>query len=106
VEQDTVVLDCGVRFALSLQSKIATGTEIICGFRPHQISLSNEGVSVEVLLVEPAGEGQEMQLRTGDQDITIVTNDEPDTKVGQMVELSFDTSKALLFEKRSEDRLR
>ena len=106
VNKDIVALDCGICFPPAVRSKIATGTEVICGFRPHHLSLSDGGVAAEVLLVEPTGEGQEMQVRIGTQDVTIVTNDEPDVKVSQTVNLSFDASKVLLFEKTSQDRIR
>jgi len=106
IEKGDVVLNCGIRFPLNVESKVDSDTEIICGFRPYHLSLSNEGVTAEILLIEPTGEGQEIQVRVGAQDVTIVTNDELKVKVGQTIKLSFDTSKALLFEKSTLDRLR
>lgn len=101
-----VELKCGIRFPLNVQSKPANDTEIICGFRPHHISPAKDGTPAEVLLVEPTGEGQEMQVKLDGQDVTIVTNDEPNVKVGEPMNLAFETSKALLFEKHSQSRIR
>ena len=106
VDKDTVVLDCGLRFPLSVTSEIASGSAIICGFRPHHISPAETGLAAEVLLVEPTGEGQEMQVRVDTQEVTIVTQDQPQVKVGQTIKLSFDTAKALLFEQLSQQRIR
>ena len=106
IANDEVELKCGIRFPLNIRSKPSNGTEIICGFRPHHISPANGGIPAEVLLVEPTGEGQEMQVRLDKQDVTIVTNDELDVKVGESMNLAFDTSKALLFDKNSQTRIR
>lgn len=106
VDKNMAVLDCGISFPLSIKSKVTTGTKIICGFRPSNITLSDGGEAAEVLLIEPTGEGQEMQVRISSQDITIVTDDKPGVKVGQTINLSFDTTKALLFETQSHGRIR
>lgn len=106
MNKQIVELDCGVSFPLSVQSDLAPNDEIVCGFRPLHISPAEDGIEVEVVLVEPTGEGQEMQVKLGNIDLTIVTNDKPEVVVGETIKLSFDTSKALLFDARSHKRIR
>lgn len=102
----TVTLDCGMSFPMSLTDTVSSDTEVLCGFRPHHLSISTEGPEAEVTLIEPTGEGQEIQVRVGTQEVTIVENEQSDVKVGQQVNLSFDTSRALLFDSETESRLR
>ncbi|WP_171181330.1 ABC transporter ATP-binding protein [Ruegeria sp. HKCCD8929] len=106
IDGETVSLDCGVTFSMKLTQPVAVGTEIICGFRPHHLAVSTEGPEAEIALVEPTGEGQELQVRIEAQDVTIVLNEQSDVKVGQRVHLGFDTSRTLLFDAKSENRLR
>jgi len=106
IDGNKVTLDCGVEFQMELKNAVPSGTEIICGFRPHHITVSEKGPIAETLLVEPTGEGQEMQMRVDELDLTIVANEQSDVKVGQKVHLEFDTSRALLFDGSSHDRLR
>lgn len=106
IEDGTVTLDCGVTFPMKLSNSLPAATEIICGFRPHHLSVSSDGPTAEIALVEPTGEGQEMQVRIGTHEVTIVANEQSDVKVGQKVNLAFDTSRALLFDGSTHNRLR
>lgn len=106
ISGDKVTLDCGIVFSIRLSKPVPTGTKIICGFRPHHLSVSSNGPTAEIALVEPTGEGQEMQVRIGKHEITIVANERSDVKVGQQVHLAFDTTRALLFDVSSHTRLR
>ena len=59
VEGWNVSLECGVTFPMTLTHSVASGTDVICGFRPHHLSVSADGPEAEITLVEPTGEGQE-----------------------------------------------
>lgn len=106
IDGGTVTLGCGVTFPATLKKPIVSGTEVICGFRPHHLTVSSEGPAADIVLVEPTGEGQELQVRLGSQDVTVVANQQSDVKVGQQVNLAFDTSQALLFDGTTQVRLR
>ncbi|WP_299952028.1 ABC transporter ATP-binding protein [uncultured Ruegeria sp.] len=106
IEGGSVQLECGVSFPMDLTSNIRAGSEIICGFRPQHVSIASEGPNAEVTLVEPTGEGQEMLVRVGSQEVTIVANEQSDVRIGQQVKLGFDTSKALIFDSATHDRTR
>ncbi|WP_420006834.1 ABC transporter ATP-binding protein [Arenibacterium sp. LLYu02] len=104
-----VVLDCGLRFAHELRDRPAEGTPIICGFRPHTLTLTSEvgqGLEAELLLIEPTGVGQELLLRLAGQELTVVSEDQRPLQVGQRLTLAFDTQKALIFDRASTERLR
>jgi multiple sugar transport system ATP-binding protein len=106
IDGDKVVLDCGVTFPMKLKSNVPSGAKIICGFRPHHLSLSSDGPVAEIGLVEPTGEGLEMQVTVGALDVTIVANEQLEVKVGQQIQLAFETSRALIFDGASHTRLR
>jgi multiple sugar transport system ATP-binding protein len=85
---------------------IASGTEIVYGVRPQHITLGAEGVSAEVLVVEPTGDAQEVLARIGEEDISVVVRDHALLSPGETIHLVIDPEKLFVFDKATGLRLR
>jgi multiple sugar transport system ATP-binding protein len=85
---------------------LSPGREIVYGIRPQHITLAEGGVPAEVLVVEPTGEEQEVLVRLGGQDISVVVHNSAPLNPGDKVGLKIDVAKVLLFDKASGERLR
>ena len=77
----------------------------IYGIRPEHFSLRDDGVPVEVAVIEPTGSETQVVARLGRQEITILLRERLSLTPGSTVRLSPDVSKAHLFEKASGRRL-
>ncbi|MCA0274458.1 MAG: sn-glycerol-3-phosphate ABC transporter ATP-binding protein UgpC [Proteobacteria bacterium] len=84
---------------------LAQGRKVVYGIRPQHIGLADDGVAAEVVLVEPTGDAQEVLLRIGANDISMVLSDAAPLQAGQPVGLGFDPAKVLLFDKQTGGRL-
>ncbi|MEE9658969.1 ABC transporter ATP-binding protein [Enterobacter cloacae complex sp. CARB60] len=105
IHDGSVVLTNGYRFPCPLTSYI-DGMKIVCAIRPHHIRISNTGVAAEIVLVEMTGEGQEILVRVGDQEMIVVSHEKLDVNPGDAVLLEADLSRVFLFEEKSGRRLR
>ena len=77
----------------------------IYGIRPEHFSLREDGVPVEVAVIEPTGSETQVVARLGRQEITILLRERLSIAPGSIVHLSPDVSKAHLFDKASGRRL-
>ena len=102
----SVVVKGGQSMPLGQALDIASGTEIVYGVRPQHITLGAEGVSAEVLVVEPTGDAQEVLARIGEEDISVVVRDHPLLSPGETIHLVIDPDKLFVFDKATGLRLR
>ena len=102
--QDLRLAD-GATLPLPAGVGLARGRKVVYGIRPQHIGLADDGVAAEVVLVEPTGDAQEVLLRIGANDISMVLSDAAPLQAGQPVGLGFDPAKVLLFDKQTGGRL-
>ncbi|ECD8073766.1 sn-glycerol-3-phosphate ABC transporter ATP-binding protein UgpC [Salmonella enterica] len=105
IQNGDIVLHNGYRFSCPLSLSIE-GKEIICAVRPHHMRFSDSGMPAEIVLVETTGEGQEIQARSENQEIIVVSNEKQEITVGEKVWLNFDAANVFLFDAQSGERLR
>ncbi|ECF6075234.1 sn-glycerol-3-phosphate ABC transporter ATP-binding protein UgpC [Salmonella enterica subsp. houtenae] len=105
IHNGDIVLHNGYRFSCPLSLSIE-GKEIICAVRPHHMRFSDSGMPAEIVLVETTGEGQEIQARSENQEIIVVSNEKQEITVGEKVWLNFDAANVFLFDAQSGERLR
>ncbi|WP_242673395.1 TOBE domain-containing protein [Enterobacter wuhouensis] len=105
IQNGEIVLHNGYRFAYPLSPR-AEGMEVICATRPHYLRISDSGIAAEIVLIEMTGEGQEIRVRVGDQELIVVSHEKLDVNAGQKVFLTVDAAKIFLFEAETGKRLR
>ncbi|EMD4809323.1 sn-glycerol-3-phosphate ABC transporter ATP-binding protein UgpC [Salmonella enterica] len=105
IQNGDIVLHNGYRFSCPFSLSIE-GKEIICAVRPHHMRFSDSGMPAEIVLVETTGEGQEIQARSENQEIIVVSNEKQEITVGEKVWLNFDAANVFLFDAQSGERLR
>lgn len=105
IQNGEIVLHNGYRFAYPLGPR-AEGMEVICATRPHYLRISDSGIAAEIVLIEMTGEGQEIRVRVGDQELIVVAHEKLDVNAGQKVFLTVDAAKIFLFEAETGKRLR
>lgn len=84
IQNGDIVLHNGYRFSCPLSLSIE-GKEIICAVRPHHMRFSDSGMPAEIVLVETTGEGQEIQARSENQEIIVVSHEKQEITVGEKV---------------------
>ncbi|ECG8590161.1 sn-glycerol-3-phosphate ABC transporter ATP-binding protein UgpC [Salmonella enterica subsp. salamae] len=105
VQSGDIVLHNGYRFPCPLSSHVE-GMEIICAIRPHHIRLCDSGMPAEIVLIEMTGEGQEIQARSGNQELIVVSHEKQRITVGDKIWLDFNAANVFLFDAQSGKRLR
>ncbi|EGE4658664.1 sn-glycerol-3-phosphate ABC transporter ATP-binding protein UgpC [Salmonella bongori serovar 48:i:- str. 94-0708] len=105
IQNGDIVLHNGYRFPCPL-SLLTEGREIICAVRPHHIRLSDSGMPAEIVLIEMTGEGQEIQARSENQELIMVSHEKQGMSIGEKVWLDFDATNVFLFDAQSGERLR
>jgi len=81
-------------------------TSIVYGVRPQHVYLDGNGFAVEVVLVEPTGDAQEVRMRLGVTDVTMVLHEATPMRTGAQVNVGFDTAKVLLFNNETGNRIK
>ncbi|TNF19733.1 MAG: sn-glycerol-3-phosphate ABC transporter ATP-binding protein UgpC [Rhodobacteraceae bacterium] len=81
---------------------VSSGREVIAGFRPEDIRLSDTGIGARVALIEPTGAETQLTLRTGDASIIMTTRDRITQSVGDTVHFSVPADKLHCFDAASE----
>ncbi|QNI03346.1 sn-glycerol-3-phosphate ABC transporter ATP-binding protein UgpC [Halomonas sp. SH5A2] len=79
--------------------------EAVYGIRPEDITLTEEGVPVDVVTVEPTGAEIHVVAKLGDQHITIVFRERHAIKPGDTIQLAFNLDKNHLFDEESGERI-
>ncbi|WP_210526175.1 ABC transporter ATP-binding protein [Rubellimicrobium arenae] len=76
----------------------AEGTEVVCGIRPDQITLGDEGAPAEVSVVEPTGAETLVVLRAGGVPIQAVLRDRRQIRPGEAVSFRLEPEAMHLFD--------
>ncbi len=84
---------------------LANARELIAGFRPEDIRLSNEGVAAKVALIEPTGAETQLVLRIGGESIIMTTRDRISLAPGDQVHFSISAGKLHCFDAESEQTM-
>lgn len=101
-----VVLADGTKFPVPTPFNLATGTPITYGIRPQHIEIGDNGIPAVITVVEPTGEDQNLSLKIGEQDLSVVAHNAQSFAAGDTVHLVPDANKALLFDVDDGSRLR
>ncbi len=85
----------------------ADGQKVIYGTRPEHVELVNgaDGVSAEVVVVEPTGADTQVFSKIAGVEVTTVFRERHDFKPGSTIRLRPDTSRAHLFDAANGNRL-
>jgi multiple sugar transport system ATP-binding protein len=100
-----VELADGTRLPLSRPCAIPQGGALTYGIRPQHIRLGDSGLAAEVSLVEPTGEDQELMVRLGQQDFSVVVRQSRMLKPGDRVHLQIEGEKAIMFDAATSERI-
>ena len=101
-----VILSDGTEMPLKSPLDMTEGTDITYGIRPQHIAVVENGISGEVLVVEPTGEDQNLVVHISGQDISVVAHGPHVFSVGEKLKLQIDIDKVLLFNAETGLRIR
>ena len=85
-----------------VMADVSHGREVIAGFRPEDIRLSDTGIGARVALIEPTGAETQLTLRTSEASIIMTTRDRVTQSVGDTVHFSVPAEKLHCFDAASE----
>jgi multiple sugar transport system ATP-binding protein len=95
----------GIVLPLNGAAGAARGTPVVLGIRPEHLKLSDEGLPVEIVVVEPTGSELQIIGRTpGGEEIVVNFRDRHAFDPGQTVRLAADPNLIHLFNKESGKR--
>lgn len=106
IESGRFVTDGGVVFPDEAPKGAAEGGRVVMGLRPEHMSIADDGIQAEVILVEPTGsETQVLVHLSGGQAITCVLRERIAAHPGDFITLKPDASVYHLFDPDSGARL-
>lgn len=108
IEGNTFITQDGFRLPLSdvaPASASASASAAVYGIRPEHFSLTDAGVPVEVVVVEPTGSETQIVVRSGSQEIVCVFRDRVLPKPGETIRILPDAARVHLFDAASGRRL-
>jgi ABC-type sugar transport system ATPase subunit len=85
--------------------KAAGKGKVIMGVRPEDVSISDEGISGEIYVVEPLGRDDLVTVRFGEANVHVLADPELGLRIGQSVRLKFNTRKVQFFDPATEQSL-
>ncbi|MGB0658926.1 MAG: ABC transporter ATP-binding protein [Mangrovicoccus sp.] len=97
--------DTGLVLDLPADRGLRDGQEIIYGIRPEDITLSEAGQPLEVIVVEPTGSETQVFAKHGDLKIDALVKERVNAPSGSSLGFVFDPAKVHLFDRASEKRL-
>ncbi|WP_417579508.1 ABC transporter ATP-binding protein [Pelagibacterium sp.] len=101
-----VELDDGTRMPLPAPVALEKGAPVTYGIRPQHFTISDRGAKAEIILVEPTGDSQELAVRAGQIELSIVVHNVDILSAGDTISITPDAEKALLFDTKTGARLR
>lgn len=105
VQDRTLVLSDGLVLPLPASASYANGRALTYGIRPNHIGLRERGIAAEVLVVEPTGDAQQVQMAMGEAEVQMVLYDTALLRPGAHIMIGWDPEKVLLFDTESGARL-
>jgi len=95
----------GQRLALPGDVPASDGRQLLYGIRPEHLHISDEGIEMEVVVVEPTGAEVQILGRVGGQDITAALRSRHLPKPGESIRLAFDPNFVHLFSESDGHRI-
>jgi multiple sugar transport system ATP-binding protein len=71
--------------------------EVVYGIRPEHVRLAAQGLSAQVVVVEPTGSETHVLARLGMQDVLLLVRDRVRLRSGDTIQLAFDAEQSHLF---------
>ena len=97
--------DGGVEIPLGGAPAASDGRPMTLGVRPEHFRVADDGVPVEVVVVEPTGSETLLAVRAGGQDLTCVFRERVLPKPGETIRIRPDPSLVHLFDRDSGERI-
>ncbi|WP_136684048.1 ABC transporter ATP-binding protein [Falsirhodobacter xinxiangensis] len=104
IAQGAFVSEGGLRLPLPPSSGIE-GQEVIYGIRPEHIVIGDDGVPVDVVVVELTGSETQIFAKAGTDLLNAAVKDRVTAKPGSRIGFVFDPAQAHLFDRQTERRL-
>jgi multiple sugar transport system ATP-binding protein len=105
IEAGGFMADGGLALPLGGAPAASVGKRAIYGIRPEHFHLSEQGVPVEVVVVEPMGSETQVVVRSGGQDLICVFRERVAAKPGATIRIAPDPKLVHLFDEDSGRRL-
>ena len=86
-------------------AKAAGRGTVIVGVRPEDVTIVDDGVPGEVYVVEPLGRDDLLDVRAGEASIRVLADPAAGIKIGDKVQLSFNTDAIQFFDPQTEESL-
>jgi ABC-type sugar transport system ATPase subunit len=94
-----------VRVPSDRGAKAAGLGEVVAGVRPEDVVIADEGVPGEVYVVEPLGRDDLLDVHIGEASFRVLADPVLNIKMGDTVQLSFNSDKIQFFDPETEESL-
>ncbi len=78
----------GIDLPLPQDANLAEGRKITYGIRPEHLALSDQGLAVTIVVVEPTGAEIHLVVRAGDLELTVVVRERQAFQPGQILHVT------------------
>lgn len=95
----------GQVWPLPTLAQVQPGQGVSYGIRPSDITLSAQGISAKVVVVEPTGAETELLVQVGEQSLVVVMHGRTNAQPGDTVYLGLDPAKTHVFDGQTGLRL-
>jgi multiple sugar transport system ATP-binding protein len=95
----------GMTLPLGRAPSASEGRPSVYGIRPEHMHLSDEGLPVEVVVVEPTGSETQVVTKSGDHEIICVFRERIRARPGETIRIMPDTGATHLFDPEGGRRL-
>ena len=101
----TVKTDSGVLLPVGGAPRAEAGQRVVYGIRPEHFLLTGDGISAEVVLLEPTGSETQAHLKIGGQDVTGVFRERLTAQPGDTIQVMPRLEAVHLFDPGTGNRL-
>ena len=106
VQGAELALAGGASSGIAAPTNLPEGHEVLIGKRPEEIRLASEGpLQTSVENIEPTGSETFVELRFGDQPLSVVLRDRPDFDIGASQALQLHHGASHIFDRKTGERL-
>jgi len=95
----------GVLLPVPSGARVQDGQAVLFGLRPEHCALGDNGLPVQVVVVEPTGADTQLYCRFNGQEVTATIGDRADCRPGDRINLAPDLRRAHLFDAATGSRL-
>jgi multiple sugar transport system ATP-binding protein len=95
----------GLRFPLPASASVPNNREVVCGIRPEHFALSDDGVPMEVIVVEPTGSETQVVAKAQGQELTAVFRERIPARPGETIRIQPLDNLIHLFDAQSGKRI-